>query len=182
MGGVADLSVECYYVVPGATESLEGSAVGPTGRLLGPDLPGRQLQSTRHARGEVLARAWVGLAHLDDQVVGAPEFVQRRLLLVLRNRLAVQAVHVFEEGDPAALLGLRDDHGRSAGLLEGLRVGPVDLLGVVAVDLDRVPAEGLGAGDVVVAVPAVHRLPGLAEAVHVKDGYEVVELVVRGVL
>src|SRR5215213_6938908 len=139
MGGVADLAVEGDDVFPGATESLEGSAVGPTGRLLGPDLPGRQIQSTRQARGEVLARAWVGLAH-------------------------------------------RDDHGRSAGLLEGLRVGPVDLLGVVAVDLDRVPAEGLGAGDVVVAVPAVHRLPGLAEAVHVKDGYEVVELVVRGVL
>ena len=65
---------------------------------------------------------------------------------------------------------------------ERLGVGVVDLFGVVAVDLDRVPAEGLGAGGVVLAVPAVHRLPGLAEAVHVEDGCEVVELVVGGVL
>ena len=134
------------------------------------------------ARGEVLAGARVGLAYLDQKVVGASEFLERRLLLVFRNWLAVHAVHVFQERDPASLLGLSDDQGRRPGLIQRLCISLVDLFGVVAVDLDRVPAEGLGAGDVVVAVPAVHRLAGLAEAVHVQNGYEVVELVVGGVL
>ena len=50
------------------------------------------------------------------------------------------------------------------------------------VDLERVPAERLGARDVPVEIPADHRLAALAEAVHVDDRGEVVELEVRGVL
>src|SRR5215204_2239012 len=182
LGGVADLAVEGDYVLPGATQRLEGRAVGPAGRLLIPHIPGRQLQPARQASGEILPRARVGLAYLHQKVVAAAEFLERRLLLVFRHRFAVHAVHVFQERDPASLLGLRDDQGRRPGLFQRLCVGLVDLFGVVAVDLDRSPAEGLGAGGVVVAVPAVHRLAGLAEAVHVQDGREVVELVEGGVL
>src|SRR5436189_2886562 len=52
----------------------------------------------------------------------------------------------------------------------------------MAVDLDRVPAEGTGAVRVRVEIPSVHRLAALAEPVDVEDRDDVVELVVRGVL
>jgi hypothetical protein len=52
----------------------------------------------------------------------------------------------------------------------------------VPVDLDRVPAEGLGALRVRVEVPAVHRLAALPEAVYVDDRDQVVELLVPRVL
>ena len=55
----------------------------------------------------------------------------------------------------------------------------VDRVDVVPVDLDRVPAERLGARDVDVEIPADHRLAALAEPVHVDDRREVVELEVR---
>ena len=58
----------------------------------------------------------------------------------------------------------------------------VDRLHVVAVDLDRMPAEGLGPLRVRVEIPAVHRLAALAEPVHVDDRDQVVELLVPGVL
>ena len=61
-------------------------------------------------------------------------------------------------------------------------VGAVDLLEVVPVDLDRLPAEGLGPLRVRVEIPAVHRLAALAEPVHVDDRGQVLELVERGVL
>src|SRR5215208_2826040 len=120
LGGVADLAVEGDYVLPGATQRLEGRAVGPAGRLLVPYLPGRQLEPAAQARGEVLPRARVRLAYLDMKVVGAAEFLERRLLLVFRNWLAVHAVHVFQERDPASLLGLRDDQRRRLGLIQRL--------------------------------------------------------------
>ena len=59
----------------------------------------------------------------------------------------------------------------------GLAVGGVDCLDVVAVDLDRVPAERLEPARVRGEVPAVHRLAALAEPVDVDDRGEVVELV-----
>src|SRR5919107_474754 len=71
LGGVADLAVEGDHVLPGATQRLEGRAVGPSGRLLVPNLPDRQLEPATQARGEVLAGARVGLAYLDQKVVGA---------------------------------------------------------------------------------------------------------------
>src|SRR5581483_6482450 len=64
----------------------------------------------------------------------------------------------------------------------GLRVRGVDLLDVVAVDLDRVPAEGASALDVAAQVPPVHGLAALSEPVHVENGGQVVEAVVAGVL
>ena len=50
----------------------------------------------------------------------------------------------------------------------------------MAVDLDRAPAEGAGAGGVGGGVPAEHRLAALAEAVDVDDRDEVVQAGVRG--
>ena len=58
----------------------------------------------------------------------------------------------------------------------------VDRVEVVAVELDRVPAERLRSRDVRVEIPADHRLAALAEPVDVDDRREVVELEVRGVL
>ena len=64
----------------------------------------------------------------------------------------------------------------------GLAVGRVDRLDVVAVDLDRMPAERLEPARVRGEVPAVHRLAALAEPVDVDDRGEVVELVEGRVL
>ena len=64
----------------------------------------------------------------------------------------------------------------------GLAVGGVDLLDVVAVDLDRVPAERAQAVRVRGQIPAVHGLAPLAEPVDVDDRGQVVELVEGGVL
>ena len=53
---------------------------------------------------------------------------------------------------------------------------------VVPIDLDRVPAECLGADPVCIQVPAVHRLAGLTEAVHVDDRRQVIQAVDPGEL
>jgi hypothetical protein len=58
----------------------------------------------------------------------------------------------------------------------------MDLLDVVPVDLDRVPAESTEAVRVGREVPTVHRLAALPEPVHVDDRGQVVELVEGGVL
>ncbi len=98
------------------------------------------------------------------------------------QRLAMEAVLVRHRGHARALDGLRNDHRRRAGRLDGPGVGTVDGCRVVAVDLDRVPAERLRPSRVGVEIPLVHGRAGLAEAVDVDDGDEVVELVVGGVL
>ena len=89
---------------------------------------------------------------------------------------------VLDRLDALALQGASDDHRRRALLGDGLAVGPVDRVDVVAVDLDRVPAEGPRAVGVGVEIPAVHRLAALAEPVHVDDRDQVVEPVESGVL
>ena len=94
----------------------------------------------------------------------------------------MEAVLVLDVGIALALDRLRDDHDRLARDVDRLGVGAVDRLDVVAVDLDRVAAEGARAVGVGVEIPAVHRLAALAEPVHVEDRDEVVELEVRRVL
>ncbi len=59
---------------------------------------------------------------------------------------------------------------------------PVDLLDVVAVDRDCVPAERAGTRDVDVEIPADHRLATLSQPVDVEDRGQVVELVVGRML
>ena len=92
------------------------------------------------------------------------------------------AVLVLDLRVALALDRARDDRRRPAGRRLGLAVRGVDCLDVVAVDLDRVPAERLEPLRVRVEVPAVHRLAALTEAVDVDDRGEVVELVEGGVL
>src|SRR6185312_9072876 len=60
-----------------------------------------------------------------------------------------------------------------------LAVRGADGIDVVTVDLDQVPAERHEPPTVQIEVPAMHRLAGLAEAVDVDDGGQVVEPCVR---
>jgi hypothetical protein len=124
-------------------------------------------------------RARVRLLHLDLEVPVAAELLDDLVGVV--ERLAVPPVLVLDLLRALTLDRTRDDHDGLA-RLERLRVGAVDRLHVVAVDLDRVPAEGARPVRVRVEVPAVHRLAALAEPVDVEDRDEVVELVVRRVL
>src|SRR5919197_6135745 len=89
---------------------------------------------------------------------------------------------VLDLFDALALDRLRDDDRRSALSRNGLRIRAVDRLHVVAVDLDRVPAEGARPVGVGVEIPAVHRLSPLTEAVDVDDRGQVVEPGEGGVL
>ena len=82
---------------------------------------------------------------------------------------------VLDRRHALALLRAGDDRDRLAGGGLGLGVGGLDRLDVVAVDRDRLPAEGLDAAHVAVEVPAEHRLARLAEAVDVDDRGQVVE-------
>ena len=121
-----------------------------------------------------------GIAHLEPEIADAAELRDRALRVV--ERLAVPALVVLDRGHALALQRSREDRRRLAGLRLGLRVRAVDLLDVVAVDLDRVPAERAGPLGEDGRVPADHRLAALAEPVDVDDRGEVVERVVRGVL
>ena len=94
----------------------------------------------------------------------------------------MEAVLVLDLGIALALDRLRDDDDGLAGDVRRLGVRAVDRLDVVAVDLDRVAAEGARAVGVRVEIPAVHRLAALAEPVDVDDRDEVVELEMRRVL
>src|SRR4029453_9312106 len=117
---------------------------------------------------------------VDGDVPDAAELLDRRVRIV--ERLAVPAALVLDRLDALALDRPRDNQGRAARRLGGLAVGAVDLLDVVPVDLDRVPAEGAGPLDVRAGVPALHRLAALPEPVDVEDRTQVVELVVGRVL
>ena len=122
----------------------------------------------------------LGLGDVDRDVADPAELLDRGFRIV--ERLAVEAVLVLDRLHALALDRLGHDHGRRARRLEGLGVRGVDRLHVVAVDLDRMPAEGLRPLRVRVEIPAVHRLAALAEPVHVDDRDQVVELLVPGML
>src|SRR5437762_2472105 len=64
----------------------------------------------------------------------------------------------------------------------GLAIRSIDRLEIMAIDLDRVPSKCASAGSIGIAVPAQLGLASLAEAIHVQDGSEVVELVVAGMI
>ena len=98
------------------------------------------------------------------------------------ERLAVEPVLVLDGRDALALDRASDDDCGSSRRCDRLRERAVDLLDVVTVDRDRVPAERASAGDVDVEIPADHRLAALAQPVDVEDRGQVVELVVGRVL
>jgi hypothetical protein len=109
----------------------------------------------------------------DDQVRPAAELVDRRGRI--GERLAVEAVAVLDGLDAAALVGAGNDGDGTGLVARRLAIGAVDLRDVVAVDLDRDPAERPGAGGIRGGVPAEHGLAALAEPVHVDDQHEVVQ-------
>ena len=93
------------------------------------------------------------------------------------QRPAVPALAILDLGEPAALEGAGQDHGgpvRVAALGERL----VDLAKIVPVDGDGTAAERLNPLGVRVQVPAQFGRAALAEAVHVDDRGQVVQLVV----
>ena len=92
------------------------------------------------------------------------------------------AVLVLDGLHALALDRPRHDDGRAAGNLCRLPERAIDLLDVVAVDFDRVPAESACPFDVHAGVPSDHRLASLSQAVDVDDRGQVVEPVVPRVL
>src|SRR5580765_4150184 len=113
-------------------------------------------------------------------VSDASELLDRRIWIV--QRLAVPAFLVLDGLDALALDRAGDDHRRPSLRLLGLLVRAVDLLDLVTVDLDRVPAERACPFDVDAGVPADHRLAALTQPVDVDDRGQIVELVVRRML
>src|SRR6185312_9143359 len=105
--------------------------------------------------------ARLGLRDVDHMVADAAHLVDG----LRGDRLSVPAVLVLDLRVALALDRARDDRRRPAGRRLGLTVRGVDCLDVVAVDLDRVPAERLEPPRVRVEIPAVHRLAALSEAV-----------------
>ena len=135
--------------------------------------PRRSRWSGRRAGAVGRGGLW---AHL--QVAPAAELRDRGV--GVGQRLSVPAVLVLDRAHALALHGAGDDrHGLAVGR-RGVLVGGVDLGHVVAVDLDRAPAERLGPGHVGGGVPAEHRLAALPEPVDVDDRHQVVEALVRG--
>ena len=99
--------------------------------------------SARRRRRTGAASPPSGSATFTRQVALAAELRDRLLGVV--ERLAVLARLVLDGLDALALLRAGDDRRRLAGRLLGVAVGGLDRVDVVAVDLDRVPAERLGA-------------------------------------
>ena len=120
------------------------------------------------------------LRNVDVDVPDPTELLDRRFRVV--ERLAMLAELVGHGLHAMALLGACDHDGRLSGGLDGAGVGPVDRGDVVPVDLDRLPAEGLGSTAVGGRVPLVHRRARLAEPVDVDDRGQVVEAVEAGLL
>src|SRR6266511_5333398 len=84
---------------------------------------------------------------------------------LFRSRLAVPTGLVLDRLHTFPLDRSRDHGDRLARGGRRLRVRAVDRLHVVAVDLDRLPAEGVRTVSVDVEIPADHRLAALAEPV-----------------
>ena len=178
-GRVRDLAVERDHVATRGAHRGERVAVRLARRDLLAEVVARQLE--RAGGVELVPHgARVGLLHLDLDVPVAAELLDDLVRVV--ERLAVPPVLVLDLLRALALDRAGHDDDGLPGRRERLRVRAVDRLDVVAVDLDRVPAEGARPVRVRVEVPAVHRLAALAEPVDVDDRDEVVELVVRAVL
>ena len=175
---VRHLAVERDDVRAHRAERRDGVAVGLARRDLLAEVPGRQLPALRLE--DVRLAVALRRADVDGELAVAAELLDRALGVL--ERLAVLAGLVLDRLDALALLRLGDDHRRAALGLRRLGEGGVDRLVVMAVDRDRVPAEGFRAAHVGVEVPADHRLARLAEPVDVDDRGEVVELLVSGVL
>src|SRR5436190_19620877 len=94
------------------------------------------------------------LADVDADVADAAQLLDRLVWVV--ERLPVPPLLVLDLLDALALDGARDDRRRLPVRLDRLRVGTVDLIEVVPVDLDRLPSEGASAVRIRIEIPAVH--------------------------
>jgi hypothetical protein len=121
-----------------------------------------------------------GLGDLYGDVADASKLLDRVLGIV--EGLAVPAGLVLHLGDALSFDRFGDYDRRLSSGARRFLVGAVDGGEVVAIDLDRVPAEGPGPAGVGVEIPAVHGLAPLAEAVDVDDGRKVVEPAERRML
>jgi hypothetical protein len=175
VGRVRDLAVERDDVTSFAAEGGERVAVRLPGGDLGADLVRRPVDRSRL---EPVGLACGRLRDVDDVAADAAQLLHG----LLGDGLAVPAVLVLDLRVALALDRARDDRRRLASRRLRLAVGRVDRLDVVAVDLDRMPAERPEAIRERGQVPAVHRLAPLAEPVDVDDRGQVVELVERSVL
>ena len=178
VGGVGDLAVERHDVAAARAERGQRLAVGLAGGDLLAELPRRQLgvgrlEAVRLAAGGRRELARAGRARrraprspASGSSSGLPCLPGWSSTALTPRPFIVRATIAV---------------GRLADRLR-LGVGALDRLDVVAVDRDRVPAEGLQAAHVGVEVPAQHRLARLAEAVDVEDRDQVVEALPAGVL
>ncbi len=175
--GVADLAVQGDDVAARGADGGERLAERVAGGDLFALVVARQLGLSGARR--VQGPRGLGRVHPHLDVAGAAEFGHG--LLGLRQGLAVLSLAVLHGRDALALEGAGDDRGGLSPGGQGLAVGTVDGVDVVAVDLDRVPSEGPETARVGVEVVAVPGGAALAEAVDVDDHGEVVEVLVPGV-
>ena len=180
MGRVADLAVHGDHVGPGG-QRQQGVAVGLAGGDLVAQLVGGGLDLGRPiVLGGRLAV--LGASGLDRQVALAAQLLDGGRGQVGGHRLAVPALLVLDLPHALALDRAGDDHGRPPERFAGLAQGAVDLLQVVAVDLDRPAAERLDPGPISVQVPLELGRPALTQPVDVEDRGQVRELVVGGLV
>ena len=178
--GVADVRVERHDPrVRGAERGQRIAVRGPR-RHPAPRLVGRRRREPRRAGGSRRRRR-AGRRGGNGRRRGgrhepAVQFVERAVEVgTRRDRLAVPAVLPLDERHPLALHRAGENHRRPSGGPRGFLQRREDRADVVAVDDDRMPAEGAPPLPVAVQVVAPLRRPALAEPVDVRDGAQVVE-------
>src|SRR6266571_2795239 len=110
------------------------------------------------------------------------KFFECLLLLLFIERFAMPAILIFEEGDAFALDCLGNNQRGRAIWLRRLSKRSVDLIIVVPINDNGIPAKCLGAGLINGSVPTMHSFTALPQAVAVEDAHQVVQFVVRGVI
>ncbi len=176
-GRVRHLAVDADDVAACRADRCEGLAVRLARRHLVADLVARELE---RLFGEAVRLARLRQPRLEVEIAHATELGDGRVRVV--ERLAVPALLVLHGCDALSLQGGGEDRGRPVVSRGCFRVGAVDLLDVVTVDLDRMPSERARAAREHIGAAPGHRLAPLAEPVHVDDRRQVGEPVVRSVL
>src|SRR6266852_8376489 len=97
------------------------------------------------------------------------QFAQSLLFLLLVERLAVPALFILQERNALTLHGLSDNHSRRAVGLYSLCECLVDLVIVMPVNHDSVPAEACGARLIGGGVPAQFGFAALPQTIAVED-------------
>ena len=173
MGGVAHLPVEGDDIAAGADRG-QRLAEGQPGGDLGAQLVAGQAHL---AAGPGPGGPAVGPRSADREVPLPAQLDDGPLGHFRGQRPAVPALAVLDLGEPAALEGPGEDH-RGLARAAHRRERLVDLPEVVPVDGDGTTAERLNPFGICVQIPAQLGRAALAEAVHVDDRGQVVQVVV----